>query len=149
MVTAQDAKYVPVIRPVAIVDNASWTTIEIDTKGWDYLELVFSFGATDIAMAALQITESDTTGTGHVAFINYASGTDIDGNALVLPTADADNDLYAVQIDLRKRKRFIDVTATAGDGTAGTFLAAFGRLSRGEIAPNTSSEFGCDVVVRA
>ena len=33
-------------------DNASWTTTEIDTQGFDYLTIVVALGATDVDLAA-------------------------------------------------------------------------------------------------
>ncbi|MGB0973235.1 MAG: hypothetical protein ACPGVG_20115, partial [Mycobacterium sp.] len=55
-------KFVMVTAPAAIVDNASLTTAEIDTVGYDYARVLVILGATDIAMTALTVTESDTSG---------------------------------------------------------------------------------------
>jgi hypothetical protein len=45
----QNTKLVSITPPAAIVDNASWTTAEIDTSGWDYAQIICYFGAMDIA----------------------------------------------------------------------------------------------------
>ena len=60
MIPAQSVKYVSVTPPAAIVDNASYTTAEIDTYGWDYAKIVCYVGATDIAMTALKVQEADS-----------------------------------------------------------------------------------------
>ena len=68
MIDATNCRYDICISPVAIVDNTSWTTNELDTAangGWDYLEVIFFLGANDIAMTALAVTQSDTAGSGH------------------------------------------------------------------------------------
>lgn len=146
----QNIKLVSVTPPAAIVDNASYTTAEIDTLDYDYLTVVAYLGATDIAMAALSLTESDTSGSGHAAIsgADFSSGTDIDGSSAALPAADDDNGFFVFQVDLRGRKRYIDVTATAGNGAAGTFCAIHGILSRGKEAPNSVSEAGCAGLIR-
>jgi len=59
----QNTKLVSITPPAAIVDNASYTTASIDTQGWDYLQVVVYLGATDIAMTALKLQESDTDGS--------------------------------------------------------------------------------------
>ncbi len=146
----QNTKVVSMTPPAAIVDNTSYTTAEVDTKGWDYAQIICYLGATDIAMAALSVTESDTTGSGHADVTGLVMGTstDIDGNTSALPASTDDNKIIVFDIDLRKRKRYLDVTATAGDGTAGTYLTALCLLSRGKESPTTVAERGCDTVLR-
>ena len=144
----QNIKYVAVTPPAAIIDNASATTAEIDTLGFDYLTVVAHLGATDIAMTALAVTESDTTGSGHanVTGLVYGTSTDIDGNTSALPSADDDNKFFVFQIDLRGRKRYIDVTATCGDGAAGTYLTIIGMLSRADDTPVTEAAMNAQVL---
>lgn len=144
-----NGKWFIVTSPL-LVDNAAYTTNEIDTLGWEYLEIVAVVGVTDIAMAALTVTESDTTGSGHanVTGLIFGTSADIDGTTSVLPAADDDNQIFACEIDLKARKRFIDVTATAGDGTAGTNLCILARLTRGKEHPRTSTQKGCTHILR-
>lgn len=145
----QHVKYVAITPPGALIDNASATTAEIDTLGWDYLTVVAHLGATDIAMTALAVTESDTTGSGHanVTGLIYGTSTDLDGNTSALPTDTDDNGFFVFNIDLRGRKRFIDVTATVGDGTTGAYLTILGILSCGDTAPTSVSGMGCTGVL--
>ena len=140
----QDTKFVNIIGPQAIVDNASWTTAEIDTKGFDYAQIVLHYGTSDLAVAALAVTESDASGSGHanVTGLVVGTSTDIDGTTSVLPSATDDDGFVVFDIDLKGRKRYLDLTATAGNGTAGSYASALAILSRAKEAPNTSSERG-------
>lgn len=150
MVHAQRSKAVAVIQPVAILDNSSWTTVEIDRKGWDYCVIIFQLGATDIALTALAVTESDTTGSGHanVTGLVFGTSTNTDGDTSSLPSATDDDNLFAFEIDLRGRKRFLDLTATIGDGTVGGFASCVAYLTRGKEEPSSSAEAGFSQTLR-
>ena len=146
----QATKLAIVISPAALKDNAAWTTNEIDTLGWDYLQIVFIMGATDIAVALLKVTDSDTSGSGFtdVTGLIMGTSTNTDGSTSALLSASDDNKIQLFEIDLRGRKRYIDLSATAGDGTAGTYAAAIAILSRAKDAPVTATERGCDEILR-
>jgi hypothetical protein len=126
----QNVKVVNVTPPAAIVDNASFTTNTIDTAGFGKLAVYFSLGATDIAMAALKLQESDDSGMSGAADITGcvygATG------APALPTATDDNKVFGFFVNLAGRDRYIDVVATAGDGSAGTFGACTAILYNGD-----------------
>ena len=145
----QGVKYINITPPAAIIDNASAATAEIDRKGFDYLTVVVQLGALDIAMTALKVTESDASGTGHTDITGLVFGTStlIDGSASVLPLAVSDNQIYVFNLDLRSRKRYIDVTATCGDGAAGTYISILGILSRPDTALITSTGYGTQGVL--
>jgi len=145
----QNFKLISMAPPANLVDNASYTVAEIDTAGCEYANIICYLGATDIAMAALKVTESDASGSGHADVTGLVMGTstDIDGNTSALPSSTDDNKFVRFDIDLRGRKRYLDVTATAGDGSAGTYMAVFAILWP-KIAPNTVAECGCDTVLR-
>ncbi len=140
----ENYKLMSITPPAAIVDDASATTAEIDMKGWDHARIVVALGATDIAMTALSVTESDTTGSGHAAITGavFGSSLDIDGNTSALPSATDDNGFFVVDIDMRGRKRFLDVVATAGNGSAGTYIAIHAELFRGDVMPVTVAGHG-------
>jgi hypothetical protein len=137
MIQTQNQKTVAITPPGALVDNAGFTTASIDTKGFGYLDIYILLGATDIAMAALKVQTSDTDSA-------YADldGADFSVAPATLPDADADNKVLHVGIDLRGKKRFFDVVATAGDGSTGTYMAVWAVLSRAEQAPDTATERG-------
>lgn len=134
-VPLQDTKAAVHINPQAIVDNATWTDTEIDTLGYDYATIYYHIGATDIAMAALKVQESDTSGSGAADI----TGADFSTSPATLPAATDDNKIFIVHLDLRKRKRYLTSVATAGNGTAGTFLSSLCVLSRGSIGASTAA----------
>lgn len=150
MIDGQLAKWINVTPPAAISDNKDLTTGEIDTLGWDYLEIAVILGATDIAMATLKVCEGDTTGqaTTDITGLVFGTSTNIDGATSAVPSATDDNKIFLCQIDLRYRKRYIDVAAKSGDGTAGTYVAIVARLSRGRVAPTNAATAGADEVLR-
>ncbi len=150
MIPAQSQKVVSVTPPAAIINDASAVTAQIDTIGYDYAQYYIYLGATDIAMSALAVTESDTDGSGHGNITGLIFGTSVNsaGSTSALPTADDDNDLFCFDIDLRGRKRYLDLTATIGSGSAGTYFTAFCILSRAEEAPNTAAERGTNQLLR-
>ncbi len=130
----QETKILPAILPGAIVDNAAFVSQVIDLndiEGAGYLEFLGQLGATDVAMAVLKVMESavktDATTLGGVPVLVKA--------ATALPGATDDNKPFVFGVDLRSpRERYLQLQATAGDGTAGTFLTAVaiarpGRLS--------------------
>jgi len=133
----QNVKVVNVTPPAAIVDNASFTTNSIDTAGYGKLAVYFSLGATDIAMAALKLQEADDDSAyGDITGCVYgASG------APALPSATDDNKVFGFFVNLAGRKRYIDVVATAGDGSTGTFGSCIAVLYNGE-GINSATERG-------
>lgn len=142
----QQVKFVTVTPPGAIVDDASFTTTAIDTVGFGKLAVVVQLGATDIAMTALKIQESDDSGMSGAADITglvYGTSTDPDtGTTSALPTDSNDNGRFVFFISLQGRKRYIDVVATAGNGSTGTYACIIGILYNGESIPNTATERG-------
>jgi hypothetical protein len=149
MITAQNDKFLSITPPGAIVDNASYTTASIDTAGFDYLRVFVYLGATDIAMAALKLQESDTDGSyADVTGLVYGTSVGIGGTTSALPSATDDNKAFVFEVDLRGRKRYFDLVATAGDGSAGTYLTAFALLSRAKDYPVSATERGFANILR-
>ena len=134
----QDLKIVYITPPAAIVDNSAYTTASIDTKGWDEALVCVLFGAMDIAMAALKLRESDDDST-------YAdiTGADFSTSPATLPSATSDNTFFGIHVKCGGgRKRYIDLTATGGDGAAGTYMSAFVILAKGEASPASVTDRG-------
>ena len=151
MIAAQNDKWVSVTPPGALVDNASLTTSTIDTAGYAYARICVYLGATDIAMTALKVQESDDSGMSGAADITglvYGTSNGISGSASTLPSATDDNKCFTFEIDLRGRKRYLDLVATFGDGTVGGYAAAFCLLSRASDAPVSASERGFGNILR-
>lgn len=151
MITAQGIKIVRITAPAAILDNASATTNEVDTSGYNYCTIFVDVGATDIAATALKVQESDETGTGFadVTGLVYGTSTNTAGSTSTLPSATSDNTLFGFDIDLRARKRFLDLVLTGGDGTAGAYFTAYAVLSRGSETPTTATQRGFAQLLRA
>lgn len=149
-VTAQNVKVLGVIAPVAIVDNASWTTIEIDTRGFDYCQVYCYLGFSDIAGTALKMQESSVTGTSFtdISGLVYGTSTNVAGSSSTLPSATDDGLIFGFDIDLRGRKRFLDLVATGGDGSTGAFMSAIAILSRGLTVPMSTAERGFTQLLR-
>jgi len=150
MIPSQNMKVINVTPPAAIVDDGSYATTEVDTLGFDYATFIISMGATDIAMAALKVQESDVSATGlaDIDGADFAGDTDVDGAAATVPSATDDNKVFIVELDLRNRKRYLDLVATAGDGTAGSFMSCVCLLSRSKSGLETATERGADIVLR-
>ncbi len=145
----QQTKVMSIIKPVAIVDNTKWTTTQIDTKGFDYGMIIFHLGTSDIAMAALAVTQSDSDGSSHVNVTGLIVGTSINsaGSTSNQMTATDDDAFILFDLDLKSMKRYIDLTATAGDGTNGSFAACCMVMYRSKIGPDTAAERGADQVL--
>ena len=149
MIAMQHVKFLAITPPGAIVDNASYTTTSIDTAGWDYLTVVAQLGATDVDMVALKLQTSDTDGSyADLTGAIYGTSADISGATSALPLSTDDNKFYVFEVDLRGKKRYFDLVATAGNGAAGTYLSAFAILSRGEQTPITAAARGCGNILR-
>ena len=132
-------KVINVAPPGAIVDNAAFTTAVVDTKGWAFVTFIVILGALDIALAALKLRESDAS--------DMSGAVDIDGadysTDATLPAATADNNLYAIHVNCTgSRERYLDLSLTGGDGTAGTYATVIAILSRPEESPKSAAARG-------
>ena len=142
----QQAKAVFVTPPGAYVDNTAFTTTTIDTLGYHKLAIYFGIGDSDIAMTTLKVTESDDSGMSGASDITglvYGTSTNPDtGSTSALPTATDDNKIFAFFVNLQGRKRYIDVNATAGNGTNGTYGTCIAFLYNGDNIPENATERG-------
>lgn len=132
MIEAQSVRYAVAIAPAAIINNSSATATAVDCKGASYLEIPVQLGATDIAVTALKLQESDESNGSYVDIpgATFDGGTNVDGVPLALPSATDDDQPHVFQVNLVGRKRFVKVVCTFGNGTAGGYVAATARLSR-------------------
>lgn len=139
MINSLAQKVVPVTPPAAIVDNAAFTTNTIDTKGFRFLTIIIMLGALDVALAALKLRESNADDMSGAVDV---PGADFSVAPATLPAATDDNKLYAIHVNVIGRKRYLDLTLTGGDGTAGAYVSAVGILSRAEEVPNSAEKRG-------
>lgn len=138
----QGVKQVLVTPPAAIVDNASFSTTTIDTAGYGKVAIFFALGATDIAMTALKVQESDDSGMSGAADIAgcvYGTSALPSGTTSSLPSATDDNKIFGFFINLAGRKRYLDVVATAGDGSTGTYGTAWAVLYNGDYGKDATT----------
>jgi len=136
----QQARYVRAIAPAAILDNTSAAQTVIDCRDFDYCTIVITLGATDIAITALKVEASTTSGGSYVDIpgATFSAGTSPDGTVLALPSATDDNQICVFQIDMRNKNPFLRVVATFGDGSTGGFIAGCAILTSGGVSPSTS-----------
>ena len=134
----QNVKFVNIIPPGDVVDNAAYTSTVVDTAGFDAVAFVVNTGFTDIALATLKVQESDaktdatTLDSGaDVTGLVWGTSTNPDtGSTSDLPSDTDDNKTFVAYVDTRARKRYLQLQATAGNGTTGTYLAANAILSK-------------------
>jgi hypothetical protein len=147
----QTVKYVA-INADCTEDNTSYTTTPVDCAGFDYAVIVCHFGNVPANVAALKVQECDTVGGSYadIAGTIVGTATDIEGNATALPAGTGgDNAIVVFEIDLRGRKRFLDLVCTAGNGSATpTEMSAVAILSRGKNTPITVAERGAADILR-
>lgn len=136
---ALNQKVVNVTPPAAINDNAAYVTKSIDTQGARYCTFEIVLGALDIAVAVLKLRHSDDDGNSDayadVSGANYAVDSTV-------PAATEDNGIFAIHVDCRGKRRWLDLSFTAGDGSAGTFACVLARLSRLESLPKSAADRG-------
>ena len=132
-------KLLNICPPAAIIDNAAVTFAAVDTIGARFARFRFQLGALDIAFATPpKIQESDDDGSTDA----YA---DITGATLSAISATKDNKLYQISIPIHGgRKRYLKAVATAGDGAAGTYIAATCELFYGENQGQNATDCGLE-----
>lgn len=147
----QQVKYVNIISPDAVVDNTAYSpSVVVDTAGYDQCTFVVQLGTTDAAMAALKIQEADAitdantlTSGADVTGLVYGTSTDPDsGSTSSLPGASDGDKLYAFHVSTKGRKRYLQLAATAGNGTTGTYLSALAILSKAGEGPYNATTRG-------
>ena len=98
----------------------------------------------------MKVQEATSSGGSFSDISGLVFGTDnnIGGSASTLPASDDDNKLFIFDIDLKARKRYLDLIATNGNGSVGGFMSAIAILSRGKQAPITAADRGCSQILR-
>ena len=140
MNTLQAVEVRELIAPAAIVDAAAFTTNAIDMKGVAEALFIIQFGAMDIAATAFKLQESEASNMGSATDV---SGADFSVSPLTLPAGTVDNTIWLIHVSNRgNRKRYLDVSLTGGDGSAGTYAAGTVVLTKKSEQPNTAAEQG-------
>jgi hypothetical protein len=139
VIHAQNTAIQQVIDPIA--DAGSTTAEQIDTIGYDYALILVLAGNVASNASAFEVQESDESGSGFALIpgADFDGGTDIDGATLALPTAaSGDDKVYAFEIDLRGRKRYLKPVITFGGTT--TAIGCVAILSRAAESPSTTAQ---------
>ena len=144
MLYATTFKTLLLTPPAAAVNNAAVTVSSVDRKGFDYAVIKLLLGATDIALAVCKMQESDDNSTW-----TDITGLDFSVSPNTLPSATDDNHLFAWDIDLRGRKRYLRPAITVGNGSTGAFVCVIAELHRPEQNPSTPAGRGLTANVAA
>lgn len=145
MNVTQNLRRVNITSP-QLVNGASVATTAVDTAGYGEAMVNFNLGATDAAITTLKIQESDDSGmSGAVDIIGLVFGTSPDPDTAAtsaLPTATDDNKTFSCFIDLRGRKRYIDLVAVVASGTTGANVSASCLVARASQGPTSATTRG-------
>lgn len=150
MLPLQNTRVQPLVLPVAITNNAAFTSQAVDTFNstagtkFENALVMIRLGALDIALTALKVQHCDTSG-GTYADI---TGADFSVSPATLPSATDDNNLFLVDINLSGKKRFLKVVATMGNGSTGGFLTGECILCGAGQSPNTATERGASQLIQ-
>lgn len=129
MIEATTSKDVVSIYPQARLNNASFSAASVDRKDFDYATLEVTLGATDIGLTTFKLQEADDNST----WTDVPNGDfSISGT---LPASTNSNTLWAWDINLTGRKRYLRPVITVGAGSAGAYLTAKFKLFRAEQEP--------------
>ena len=139
------------ITPISKTNGATADTtagLAIDTKGYDYMQLVVFTGTADVVsdtLSVLKLQECDTTVTSSFADVTGArSGTDftIATNAY---TSTTNQNVWMFRVNLGPpRKRYLAVVASPQTTMV---MAAVAMLGRAEQAPDSAANADCLNVV--
>lgn len=138
VVHAQDMKVETVIAPstVTLATNSS-NYGYLDTIGWEHAKIIVISAieaTTSDCAIVLKITEG-TNSTAATAIVALTGGTVTSASVgFVIPIYSAEGAAVALDIDLRKRERYLRLQVNPG--AASTF-GAIAILSRGKVMPGT------------
>ena len=137
MIYETTTKTINVVPPGAIVDATGVSVNTVDRKGFDYAVFKVILGSTDSGLSELKIQESDDNSTW-----TDVPGLDFSVSPAVLPSASDSNDIFAFDIDLRGRKRYLRPAIIVGSGTNGTYLTVIADLGRADQTPHDAPSRG-------
>lgn len=141
----QTIKTVGVIFPQALKNSGStadWvggkdsTPVSVDTLGFNSARVVFMLGAEAATLGNMNVYEADDDST-----YTEIPGLDFIADASADPGAGTDsNKLYACYIDLRDKKRYLQLDLSAGAGD--TYAVAWVDLYDADEVPSTDADRG-------
>lgn len=145
MIYAQNVVHETIINPQSIGTTA--VTGVIDTLGYDHVEILAALdtAATTVTITTLKLSEGDTT-SAYTDITQFTGGTSTGNFSLPVGpgTAAGTGQIIALDVDKRKRKRYLKVSLA---NSAARLSCVSANLSRGHEVPNSDSERGCAIVV--
>lgn len=119
--------------------------VQLDCINYDYLSLDVMLGTANVVSnkpTVLKLQESDDTVVSNFANISgFVGGTDF----TVPNSLTSANNIYRFDVDLRARKRYLQVVVSPATTQE---IAYNGRLSRAAEAPTTATQVGVALLVR-
>jgi hypothetical protein len=142
----QDVKFVRMTQPQE--ESSTPTTDVVDTAGFNYATIIIALAEVNATFANLKLQHSDSSGSGFTDIdgADFNGDTTIDGTAAALPTASSDNTLFVIEVDLRNKKRYLDLVADPGAGDTG--ITAICILSESDRGLTTATERGATAILR-
>ncbi len=132
----QNCEVLGAIFPAAIKDDAAFTSQVIDCADADYVEWHVLVGATDVTMAVLKVMESDVKTNATTLGGTPAEVLDV----TTKPTDSDGSKVWVIGVNLRNaRKRYLQLQATAGNGSTGTYLSASAVVQRNGVRQSTAA----------
>lgn len=144
------SKAVLVIAPVSKTNGAT-ASASFDTLGFDYASIDVAIPTADTTtdgVSVLKVSESDDTTTTVTDVVALVGGTATSATVgFVLPAGKTSgNTLVKMNIDLKKRKRYLTLTCSP---RTTQLLTAFANLSLAEQDPVSAANAGVDTLVNA
>ena len=142
MIPAQNTKATIVVLPQSV--GTTEVNGTVDTLGWDYCTINFiaDTAAASSVPTTMSLAEGDTT-SAYTAITTFEGGDTTDGFTIPAPQT-ATGDIVKYHVDLRQRKRYLQVGWAS---TTARLSAVTAELSRGKINPNTDAEANCAEIV--
>jgi hypothetical protein len=140
MIMTQGLKFQQVLAPISINGTAA-TTLSIDTKGYDHLDVVVQFGVVGAAAFDAFALQSSNTDASYAAVTGLTASGSTGANRL--PQATDDAKMAHFGVNLMGHKRFFSLVADPG--AVDCLVSAVAVLSRGEETPNSMADRGFDI----
>jgi hypothetical protein len=134
---------------IAVTNATAMHTLDLDTSGSDQLNVYVSCGTHNSATEAIDtvsVYESDTVtqATSMTLIASLSSGTATSTSASnILPTAAVmalGGIVQEIQIDLRKRKKYVGIAVQSGAVAAGCSISTVARLTRNEQSADSAAQ---------
>lgn len=135
-------KKVIALVPASVATSATAAGPLIDTKGYKYMSLDVFAATADVVsntLAVLKLQEADTTDATNLVDVTAFKA----GSGFTLATNAGTNsstpNIWAMLVDLRNRKRYLQVSVTPKTTMV---MSALATLSRGEVTPTNAAQMG-------